>query len=93
MTSLLGIEREPGDCPHRWGQGYDPCAYHDLPVHKCLIQAGHDHPCLCLCGVVPPPTLPRPQRFRWSGKLDDSPERITRQLRRARRDARYTQRS
>lgn len=72
VTALMAEEyRDPGDCPYRWGHGYDPCLYHDLPVHKCLIQAGHDHPCLCMCGVVPPLAFPRPQRFRWTGYLDE----------------------
>lgn len=72
MTALLTDDgRDPGDCPYSWGLGYDPCAYHDLPIHTCLIQAGHDNPCLCMCGVVPPPVLARPQRVRWSGWLDE----------------------
>lgn len=70
MTSLLIEEyREPPDCPYTWGDGYVPCTYHDLPVHTCFIQAGHSHPCLCLCGDAPVPYLPR---WQWSGHLERS---------------------
>lgn len=88
--SQLDDYREPPDCPYAWGDGYDPCAWHDLPVHRCLIQGGHEGPCLCMCTAEPPPVLPRPPRFRWTGKLDDSELRIARRLRRAARDAHHT---
>lgn len=77
MTSLLlngdPDPNDPGDCPRTWGQGYDPCSYHDLPVHTCLIQSGHDHPCLCMCGAVPHLDLPgvAVQWERWTGWLDE----------------------
>lgn len=72
MTTLL-VEghREPSDCPFTWGDGYVRCAYHDLPVHRCLIQGGHDGACICMCRDVPPPALPREQRFKWMGYLDE----------------------
>lgn len=72
MTALLTEEyREPPDCPYAWGDGYTRCTWHDLPVHRCLIQGGHDNPCICTCGDVPPPVLPRAQRFSWTGWLDE----------------------
>lgn len=73
MTALLGVDdyREPPDCPFTWGDGYDRCTYHDLPVHRCLIQGGHDGACLCMCLSAPPPTFPQPQRFTWVGWLDE----------------------
>lgn len=73
MTALLGVDdhREPPDCPFTWGDGYVPCTYHDLPVHRCLIQGGHDGSCLCMCLDEPSPVLPRPQRFNWTGYLDE----------------------
>lgn len=88
MTSLLGPDdRDPGDCPYVWGLGYNPCKYHDLPVHRCFIQAGHEGRCLCMCRAIPTPLTPRAQRFRWTGNLNDSPTRVARLIRRARRDA------
>ena len=82
MTSLLVDDyHELPDCPYRWGEGYDPCSWHDLPVHRCLIQGGHDNLCLCMCGAEAPPTYPRPQRLRWAGDLNDSPARVARLLR------------
>lgn len=72
MTSLLVEDyREPPDCPYVWGDGYTRCAWHDLPVHRCFIQGGHDGPCLCMCRDTPPPVLPQPQRLRWAGYLDE----------------------
>lgn len=72
MTALLTEEyREPPDCPYVWGDGYTRCTWYDLPVHRCLIQGGHDNPCMCMCGDVPPPVLHREQRFRWVGWLDE----------------------
>lgn len=72
MTSLLvEDQREPPDCPFTWGDGYTPCVYHDLPVHRCLIQGGHDGDCICMCRDVPPPVLPREQQFQWVGYLDE----------------------
>lgn len=72
MTALL-VEnhREPTDCPYVWGDGYTRCTWHDLPVHRCLIQGGHDGACICMCQDVPPPVLPRSQRFKWTGYLDE----------------------
>lgn len=72
MTSLLVEDyREPTDCPYVWGDGYARCTWHDLPVHRCLVQGGHDGPCVCMCTDSPPPVLPQPQRVRWVGWLDE----------------------
>lgn len=72
MTALLVEEyREPPDCPYVWGDGYVSCAWHDLPVHRCLIQGGHDNPCVCMCGDVPASPLPHPTVWQWVGYLDE----------------------
>lgn len=72
MTALLTEEyREPPDCPYAWGDGYTRCTWHDLPVHRCLIQGGHDGSCLCMCLSTPPPVLPREQVFTWVGYIDE----------------------
>lgn len=74
MTALLSQHddyREPPSCPYSWGDGYTRCGYHDLPVHRCLIDGGHDNLCVCMCGDVAPSVLPRPQHAHWHGYLDE----------------------
>lgn len=85
MTALLVEDhREPRDCPYQWGLDGPACAYHDLPVHRCLIQSRHENPCICMCGASPVTPPPRPTRWRWTGFLT---ERAVRRARRATRDA------
>jgi hypothetical protein len=55
VTALLGIYREPDDCPQVWySDGERPCTrYFSALPHSCIIQSGHNHPCICVCGSVP----------------------------------------
>jgi hypothetical protein len=53
VTALLGIYREPDDCPNTWAFTAERCSFLNLPVHSCVIQSGHNHPCICQCGSVP----------------------------------------
>ena len=52
MTALLGVYREPDDCSHVWAFDERTCTT-NLPAHRCVIQTGHKHQCLCHCGSVP----------------------------------------
>ncbi len=72
MTQLLVSDyRESPDCDYVWPGTVPPTR--DCAVHACVIQWGHDHPCLCgRCGAATwKPRLNLPTRWSWVGNLDD----------------------